>query len=163
MSISSTTNRVSYTGNGAVDTYDYTFRIFSNTDLLVVVKNTSTNVETTLTISTDYTVTGVGAASGGTVVLVNASQAWLDGDGDLATGYTITIRRKVPLTQTTDIRNQGDFFPESHEDEFDKSRMIDQQQQDELDRAPKLTEGVLSANFDPTPPDRDWETSPLGF
>ena len=152
MSISSVTNRVSYTGNGAVDTYDYTFRIFTNTDLLVVVKNTSTNVETTLTLTTDYTVTGVGSGSGGTVVLVNASQAWLDGDGDLATGYTITIRRKVPLTQTTDIRNQGDFFPEAHEDEFDKSRMIDQQQQDEIDRGIKLTEGVLASNFDPTLP-----------
>lgn len=152
MSISSTTNRVTYTGNGAVDTYSYTFRIFSQSDLLVVVKNTSTSAETTLTITTDYTVTGVGDAAGGTIILVNASQAWLDGDGDLDTGWTITIRRKVSIIQATDIRNQGDFYPEVHEDAFDYSRMIDQQQQDELDRSVKNPEAVLTSTFDPTLP-----------
>ena len=148
MSIASTTNRVSYTGNGAVDTYDYTFRIFSQSDLLVVVKETSTSIETTLIISTDYTVTNVGELSGGTIVLVNSSQDWLDAGGELSTGYTLTIRRAVSLTQTTDIRNQGDFFPEAHEDTFDYGRMIDQQQQDEIDRSIKLPESVLSSNFD---------------
>lgn len=152
MSISSTTNRVTYTGNDAVDTYDYTFRIFTSADLLVTVKNTSTSAETTLVLTTDYTVTGVTEASGGTVVLVNASQAWLDGDGDLSSDYTITIRRKVSLTQTTDIRNQGDFFPETHEDTFDYGRMIDQQQQDEIDRSVKSPEAVPSSDFDPTLP-----------
>ncbi len=153
MTISSEIDRNSYTGNGAVDTYDYTFRIITQNDLLVVVKQTSSGTETTLTISTDYTVTGVGNDGGGTVVLVNASQAWLDGDGDLATGYTITIRRKVTVTQETDIRNQGDFFPETHEDAFDYSRMIDQQQQDEIDRSVKNPEGVLTSAFNPELPD----------
>ena len=152
MSVSSTTNRVNYTGNGTVDTFDYTFRIFKETDLLVTVTNTSTNIETTLTIATDYTVTGVLENSGGTVVLVNASQAWLDADGDLDTGYTITIRRQVEIIQETDIRNQGDFFPEVHEDAFDYGRMIDQQQQDEIDRSVKNPESVLSSTFDPTLP-----------
>lgn len=151
MSISSATNRNDYTGNGAVDTYDYTFRIFAQGDLLVTVKDTD-DVETTLTITTDYTVTGVGEASGGTVVLVNSSQAWLDGDGDLLTGYTLTIRRVVDLVQETDIRNQGDFYPEVHEDALDYLTMIDQQQQDELDRSVKLPESILSSAFDPTLP-----------
>ena len=151
MSISSATNRVDYTGNGAVDTYSYTFRIFNENDLLVTVTDTS-NVETTLTLSTDYTVTGVLDASGGNVVLVNSSQSWLDGDGDLKTGYKITIRRVVSLVQTTDIRNQGDFFPEAHEDAFDYSRMIDQQQQDEIDRSVKNPESLLPSTFDPTLP-----------
>jgi len=147
MTISSTTNRNTYTGNGAVDTYSYTFRIFSNTDLLVTVKDTS-NVETTLSLTTDYTVTGVGEGSGGTVVLVDSGQAWLDGDGDLLTDYVLTIRRVRPLTQTTDIRNQGDFFPETHEDAFDHGVMIGQQQQDEIDRSIKLSETTDPADFD---------------
>lgn len=151
MSIASTTNRISYTGNGAVDTYSYTFRIFANTDLLVTVRDTS-EVETTLALTTDYTVTGVGDLNGGSVVLVNSAQAWLDGDGDLKSNYVLTIRRRRPLKQETDIRNQGDFYPETHEDVFDHLVMIDQQQQDEIDRSPKLPETISSSDFDPTLP-----------
>ena len=151
MSFSSTTNRISYTGNGAVDTYAYTFKVFEDSHLLVTVRNTS-GVETTLALTTDYTVTGVGASGGGNVVLVNTGQAWLDGGGDLLTDYNITIRRVVPITQETDIRNQGSFYPEIHEDEFDKLTMIDLQQQDEVDRSIKLPETLSASTFDPTFP-----------
>lgn len=147
MSIASTTNRNTYTGNGSVSSYDYTYRIFEGTDLLVTVKDTD-DVETTLTITTDYTVDGVGDLSGGSIQLVDSGQAWLDGDGDLLTGYIITIRRVVPITQETDIRNQGEFFPEIHEDQFDRSIMIAQQQQDEIDRSMKLSETTDPADFD---------------
>lgn len=145
--VSSTSSRMDYTGNGAVDTYSYNFRIFANTDLLVTVRDTS-DVETTLTLTTDYTVTGVGSSSGGNVVLVNSAQAWLDGDGDLKSGYALTIRRVRPLTQLTDIRNQGNFYPETHEDTFDHLVMVDQQQQDELDRSMKLPETIDPSTFD---------------
>lgn len=159
MSLSSTTNRNTYTGNGAVDTYAYSFKIFDEDHLVVTVSDTATPpVETTLTITTDYTVTGVGATGGGNVVLVDNSQDWIDAEGDLKSGYTITIRRVVPLTQTTDIRNQGDFYPEAHEDRFDKLVMADQQQQDEIDRSIKLPTTVLPADFDPSLP-TDIETA----
>lgn len=151
MTLSSATSRVSYTGNGAVDTYSYTFKIFDQDDLLVTVKNTS-DVETTLTITTDYTVSGVGDTGGGSIALVNSSQAWLDVDGDLLTGYILVIRRVRSIVQETDIRNQGTFYPETHEDEFDKLTMVDQQQQDELDRSIKLPETLTSLDFDPTLP-----------
>ncbi|MHA2066261.1 MAG: hypothetical protein ACXABY_17965 [Candidatus Thorarchaeota archaeon] len=147
MSVSSTTNRVSATGDGATSVYPYTFRIFADTELLVTVVLDSTGVETTLTKTTDYTVDGVNIGSGGNVTLVDASQAWLDGDGDLLATYSIVIRRVLPLTQGTDIRNQGSFYPEAHEDEFDKSRMIDQQQQDELDRSVKTAETSTSTGL----------------
>lgn len=137
VSISSTTNRMDYVGNGAVDTYAYSFRIFDDSHLQVTVRSTD-DEETTLVLDTDYTVTGVGSGSGGNVVLVDADQAWLDSDGDLLTDYVLTIRRVVPLTQTTDIRNQGEFFPETHEDAFDMQCMQNQQQQDQLDRSVRL-------------------------
>lgn len=151
MSISSANNRNDYTGNGAVSSYDYTFRIFTQGDLLVTVKDTS-NSESTLSIGTDYTVSGVGDQSGGSVALVSSGQAWLDGDGDLLTGYTITIRRDVDLVQETDIRNQGDFFPEVHEDAFDYGIMVDQQQQDEIDRSVKNPETLAASSFNPSLP-----------
>ena len=144
MSVLSTTNRNSYVGNDTANSYAYGFKVFAETDLVVTVKDTSSPpVETTLALTTDYTVTGVGSTSGGNVVLVDAAQAWLTG-GNLKNGYTIVVRRVVPLTQTTDIRNQGDFYPEAHEDRFDKLVMADQQQQDEIDRSVKLQIGRAS-------------------
>lgn len=139
MTISSTTSRNDYTGNGAVNTYAYGFKIFANTDLKVTVRDTADAELPTLTLTTDYTVTDVGEDGGGNIVLVDSSQSWLTG-GFLTTNYDITIRRVRPLTQDTDIRNQGDFFPEVHEDQFDREVMIAQQQQDEIDRSLKVDE-----------------------
>ena len=136
MTVPTTTNRTDATGTGATNVYPYTFKIFDQGSLVVTVADTA-GTESTLTITTDYTVSGVGSLSGGNVTLVDASQDWIDGSGYLKSGYAITIRRVRDLKQETDIRNKGDFFPETHEDEFDKQVMIDQQQQDEIDRTIK--------------------------
>jgi len=138
MTISSTVNRNDYIGNGSVNTYSYSFKVFLSSELLVTVRNLS-NVETTLSLTTDYTVTGVGDTAGGTIVLVNSSQAWLT-SGNLTTNFRLTIRRVRVLTQLTSIRNQKDFFASTHEDVFDKHIMIDQQVQDSLARSLKLKE-----------------------
>lgn len=151
MSISSSTRRNDYVGNGANSVYAYSFKIFSQSDLTVKVRNTSTEVETTLTITTDYTVSNVGVSSGGNVTLVNASQAWLTA-GKLSTGYTLTILRVVSLVQNTDIRNQGSFYADVHEDALDYLTMIDHQQQDELDRAVELPDTIASTAFNTTLP-----------
>lgn len=151
MTISSTTSRADYTGNGSVDTYAYGFKVFDQGDLLVIVRDTD-GAETTLTITTHYTVTGVGNASGGNVVLVNGAFDWLDGDGDLKTGYHLTIRRVADIVQETDLRNQGAFFPEVYEEALDKLVIIEQQQQDEIGRSMKMAETVSPASFSPTLP-----------
>lgn len=153
MTLSSSTQRMDYTGNGTADTFAYSFKIFDEDDLVVTVVDSSDDSETTLTITTDYTVTGVGETSGGNVVLVNSAQDWLDGDGDLDTGYSLVIRRVRSLVQNTDIRNQGDFYPESYEDALDHIIMIAQQQQEEIDRAVKLNVGSSLTITLPTPAD----------
>lgn len=138
MSISSTGNREEYLGNDSTDTYNYTFRIFSASDLRVV-QVTDEGVKSVLVLNTDYTVTGVGNGTGGTIVLTA---------GNLEQDYVLIIQRRRPLTQLTDIRNQGDFYPETHEDFFDKSIMIDQQQQEQIDRSIKLDEQFTTSDFD---------------
>ena len=148
MSLSSQTSKNTYTGNGAVDTYAYGFKIFDDDDLLVTVADT-TGAETTLTKTTHYTVTGVGATAGGNVVLVNGAFDWLDGDGDLKSNYRLTIRRRMSRVQSTDLRNQGSYYPEDVENQLDKLVMIDQGQQDEIDRSVKLPETLTTSNFDP--------------
>ena len=143
MTISISNARNDYTGNGSSDTFSYTFQIFVNTDLLITQRDTL-GVESTLLLTTDYTVTGAGDTNGGTITLVA---------GNLTTDFILTIRRVRPITQGTDIRNQGDFFPEVHEDSFDHGIMIDQAQQDEIDRSVKVPESVNPVTeFNPTLP-----------
>ncbi|HGN8864901.1 TPA: phage tail fiber protein, partial [Klebsiella michiganensis] len=116
MTVSTQVSRNEYTGNGATTQYDFTFRILDKSHLLVQTLDTSENI-VTLTLGTDYTVTGVNRYNGGKVVLTSA----------LPAGYKISIERKTPVTQETSIRNQGGFFPEIHEDAFDKLTMLVQQ------------------------------------
>ena len=146
MSLSSATARNNYTGNGATSVYAYSFKIFDDDDLTVKVRDTD-GAETTLVKTTDYTVSGVGETSGGNVTLVNASQSWLT-SGSLKTSYELAIMRQVDLVQNTDIRNQGSYLPETHEETFDYLTMIDQRQQDELDRSLHLPDTIDPDDFD---------------
>ncbi|MHB4163720.1 phage tail fiber protein [Klebsiella pneumoniae] len=116
MTVSTQVSRNEYTGNGATTQYDFTFRILDKSHLLVQTLDTSESI-VTLTLGTDYTVTGVNRYNGGKVVLISA----------LPAGYKISIERNTPVTQEASIRNQGGFFPEIHEDAFDKLTMLVQQ------------------------------------
>jgi hypothetical protein len=147
MAISSLVNKVIYTGTDNNNVYNYGFKIFLNTELEVKVQEIATGVETDLVLTTDYTVSGVGSVSGGTITLVNASQAWLTA-GDLSSDYKLVIKRKRALTQTTSIKNQNDYYPELHENQFDKLVMQDQDLQEQLDRSVKAAVSVDSADLD---------------
>lgn len=142
MTIATQASRMDYVGNGNTDEYDFTFLIFSESDLLVTIRDTD-DIQTTLTLNTDYTVDGVSDSDGGTITLTA---------GNLDSGSVLTIRRVRDLVQDTDIRNQGEFFPETHEDTFDQLVMIDQQQQDEIDRSIKLPETITGDDFDTSLP-----------
>ena len=152
MTISTETSRDDYTGNDSTAVYAYTYRVFSEDDLVVLVRETSSGTETTLTKTTDYTVDGVGDVGGGDVTLAGTGKAWQGTGSQLDTGYSLTIRRVVDLTQQTDIRNQGAFYPEVHEDQFDKLVMQNQAQQDDLVRSARMPQSVPSSDFDTTLP-----------
>ncbi len=139
-------NRNNAIGNGATAVYPYGFKIFAATDLRVTVRDPDSNVEYALSYPTHYSVSGVGLAAGGNITLAGSGNAWQDGSGNLDNLWPISIRRVRPLTQTTDIRNQGNYRASIHEDTFDKLAMIDQQQQDEIDRSVKLPETVGSVD-----------------
>jgi hypothetical protein len=138
MTVPISSNRNDYTGNGSVSVYSYNYKIFAATDLLVTVRDTS-NIQTTLVNNVDYVVSGVGQLNGGSIALTSTGQSWIQ-SGNLKTGYKLTIRRVRPLTQNSDIRNQGSYFPETIEDTFDHLVMLNQQVQDALDRCIKASE-----------------------
>lgn len=116
MTVSTEVDHNEYTGNGVTTTFPYKFRIFKKSDLVVQVVDINENINV-LVLDTDYIVTGAGGYSGGNVILSKA----------LANGHQISISRELPATQETDLRNQGKFFAEVHEDAFDKLTMLIQQ------------------------------------
>jgi hypothetical protein len=142
MTVPSTVNRNDYVGLGNTAVYAYSFRIEDEADLLVTVRDTD-DVEATLVLGDDYTVSGVGDSDGGNITLLA---------GNLATDYALAIRRVVPLVQETDIRNQDSFLAEVHEDVFDRLTWIAQQQDEELGRSVRMPESIAASAFSPVLP-----------
>lgn len=114
MTVSSSVRKAGpYVGTGTTGPFSFSFKVFEDSDLLVVKLNASTYIETTLTLTTDYTVSlnaDQNANPGGTITLTSA----------LATGYKLVISSQVPYLQETDLTNQGGFYPEVITDALDK-------------------------------------------
>ena len=140
MTISSTTVRNSYSGDGSTTAFSYTFKIFADSDLQVIIRS-STGSETTKTISTHYNVSGAGDASGGSVTFTSGNIP--------ASGETVVLRRAVPQTQAIDYIANDPFPAESHEEGLDRATMNIQQMQEELNRSIKLsrTNTMTSTEF----------------
>ena len=145
MTVSSTTTRNSYSGDGSTTAFAYGFKIFASSDLTVILRS-ATGVETVQTETTHYTVSNVGVASGGNVTFGSAP----------ASGVTVVIRRNSPLTQLTDYTPNDPFPADDHENALDKLTFISKQQQEELDRSIKLsrTNTMTSTEFTTSATDR---------
>lgn len=117
MTVSTSVSTASYSANGTVTTFSYPFKIFQDSDLVVILRNAA-GVETTQTLTTDYTVTNAGNDLGGNVVFLSAP----------ASGNTVFIRRVLPVTQETDYVANDPFPAESHENALDKLTMLVQQE-----------------------------------
>ncbi|HGM9835310.1 endonuclease/exonuclease/phosphatase family protein [Proteus mirabilis] len=113
MTVSTELSHEEYVGNGVTTDFDFRFRIFEGKHLIVVVADSDGN-ENTLKNGTDYTIVGAGSYHGGKVVL----------NKPLAQGWKILLERDLPVVQETDLRNQGKFFAEVHEDAFDYLTML---------------------------------------
>ena len=140
MTISSPT-RISpvYIGAGTNATFSFPFKVFAAGDLEVVRVLVSTGAETTLTFTTDYTVSLNGNQNtnpGGSITLVA---------GNLATGYNLVITSNVANTQPVDLTNQGGFYPEVINDALDRATIQIQQLNDTALNAvhAPVTDGAL--------------------
>jgi len=126
MSLSSTTNKVIYSGNGATTVWPFSFPVLDSAHLGVILTDAS-GLETVLAAST-YSVTGIGAPSGGSVTYPLTGAA-------LPSGTKLTLLRTVPFTQGTVLSNQGGYYPEVVERRFDEIYMALQQLEERLGRA----------------------------
>lgn len=128
MTVSSSTSRVSYNGNGSTTVFAYTFKVFDQDDLTVIIRSAN-GTETVKTITTHYTVSGVGSAGGGNVTMLTAP----------ASGETLVIIREQDLIQELDIVPNDPFPASSVEDALDKLTFMVQQHEETLGRTIKAS------------------------
>jgi len=137
------------TGNGSTTSFSFSFVINQASDLTVI-KTDSSNVESTLTEGTGTTNYSVSVASyPGTGTITYPATLGTE----LAATETLTLARIVDIDQDTDIVNQAAWRPSVVEDALDYGRMIDLQQQNELDRTIKLPISFDETTMDMTLPE----------
>ena len=86
MTVSSTNTRNSYSGDGSTTVFSYTFKIFDDDDITVIVRSAA-GTETVQTKTTHYSVSGVGDTGGGNITFVTAP----------ASGETVVLLRDTAL------------------------------------------------------------------
>tara|TARA_S200002703_G_scaffold159451_1_gene172967 strand:+ start:764 stop:2611 length:1848 start_codon:yes stop_codon:yes gene_type:complete len=147
MTISTTTIKNSYSGDGSATSFNYTFKVTDQDDIDVIIRS-SDGTETTKTISTHYTVSGVGNASGGSVVFTTGNVP--------ANGETVVLRRDTPQTQGVDLIENDPLPANTLEDALDKATSISQELQEQVDRSLKIsrTNTMTSTEFTTSSTDR---------
>jgi hypothetical protein len=139
MTISSTTNRVSTSGNGVTTAFSFPYGFHVAADLVVIQKVNATGVETVKTLTTHYTISGTtdpahGYPSGGTVTMLVAPP----------TGTTLIIYRDPARTQTSDFVENDPFPAEVAEKAWDRAVMVAQRLYDLVSRSLRLSDGETS-------------------
>ena len=127
MTVSSLTVKNSYNADSTTTSFAYTFPIHSTSELTVILR-AANGTETIQTITTHYSIVDNGSA-GGQVNFVSAP----------ATGNTVVLLRDTNLTQETDYIANDPFPAETHEAALDKITLQQQELQEELDRAIKIS------------------------
>lgn len=112
--------REQYTATSLQTTFTYNFPIDAEADLEIYQTpkgNVASESADLLTLTTDYTVTGVGVATGGTIVLVTGA----------ATGDILTLQRDKTLARTSVFSLNADIPSEILDEEFNSQLMMIQQ------------------------------------
>lgn len=158
MTISSTLRKAGpYPGNGSAATFPFSFKVFEAEDVVVVRLEDATSTETTLTLTTDFTVAlnvDQNSNPGGSITLVA---------GNLPTGFQVVITSDIEPLQETDLTNQGGFYPEVINDALDRSTILIQQQAEELGRSIRFSLTNTIGSFEITQSAAARANKVLGF
>jgi hypothetical protein len=140
MTISTTTIKNSYNGNGSTSAFNYTFKISAESEMQVIIRSAA-GTETVKTLTTHYTITGVGNAGGGAVTFTAGNIP--------VNGETVILRRVTAQTQAMDLIDNDPMSADTIENAHDKSIAIAQELQEQIDRSIKLsrTNTMTSTEF----------------
>lgn len=130
MTVSATPRKAGpFDGNGVTTSFPFDFKVFTKTELQVVLA-TPIGVESTLVLDSDYTVNlnpDQDSAPGGSVSY--------EGPPVLPAGWKLVVLGATPVNQVTDITNVGRFNPDVIERTLDRTTVQIQQLQEAVTRA----------------------------
>lgn len=124
MTVSTTSSSVTIIGNGATTVFNFSF-IMGTAGNAVVTYTDANGLQTVLSAS-QYTLV-ITPPAPGEIWGVGGTVTYPISGTPIANGTSLTIARVVPYTQTTDISNQGNFYPTVVETALDKLEMQIQQ------------------------------------
>lgn len=122
MTIADNGPRNAYVASSGQTAFTYSFEIIDETDLVVLQNGAA------LALGVDYTVSGEGAETGGTVTLLVGAT-----DGD-----EIIIYRDMPIARTTDYQPGGKLNPDTLDADIDRIVLGVQQVERDVGRALRL-------------------------
>lgn len=123
MTVASSTNKITYAGNGSTRKWPFTFKVLDPSHLQVIVTDTN-GAETTLSA-------GYSVDLDDNVVTYPID----DLQDPLPSGYKITLLRWLPIVQELDLKNQSNYEAEALEREYDYLTMTVQQLKEITDRS----------------------------
>jgi len=141
VTLSSTTTKVQYDGDGSTVSFSVSFNFWADGDVRAILRDAS-ETETTWVKGTQYTLTG-GSATGSTGTLTVKTSPT---DYTPQVGETLTIMSVHAVTQETSFPLGGAFPSTSAETQNDKLARLIQQTQEIIKRAVKFKETTTSAN-----------------
>ncbi len=131
MTVETTLRKNTYTGDGVTTEFDFSFKIGSVSEVIVMLTTISSGAENILSTD-DYNLTANTDLVGGTVEYPKTGSP-------LSSLYKITIYREVSLEQELDIKKIQAFDSTNLEKSLDRLTMKDQEMQEEVDRCLKAT------------------------
>jgi len=137
MALSSTTNRVTFAGNGSTTVFSFPYYFLAQEDLVVITENGTTKAETLKTIGVDYTVSGAANPAGGSVTFLAAP----------ATGINITIYRAPSPVQSYTLNDNDKLSTDALIQALDLAMMEIQRSRDIEGRSLRMPDG-MTATFD---------------
>lgn len=146
MSLSSTTNRVSYVGDGSSASFSFPYYFFNQSDLKVYLYDTTTGSSHLQTLNTNYTISGTANqyglySSGANVVMASA----------LVSTVYVVITRDPSAVQNFVLQQNGLIPSASLTQQLDYLTLLTQRTIDRLNRTVILPDG-FGGSFDPSLP-----------
>lgn len=135
MPIRTTITRAELTGNGVLTTFTYNFEILQAADLAVYVGGVQK------VLNTDYSVTGAGSDTGGTVVFTTPP----------ANGAAVVFQRATSQARTTNYANEGVIRSSVTNADFDRLTLVTQEISSKLDRTFRLADTVTGVTSTTVP------------